>query len=162
MTSDRTSAGFVRILCLCPLVACGAAPDAGGESAPVSVAAPTAVVSASRSPSIESSQVNGVWIFQIEPGVAQDARLQGVARVVDGCLHVDDNVVVWQSSDAQKVEALVSSLMDRPAREVVLGGGGSSLRKSSAVDAFFAELTELCPTSEVWSAGPLSADWIVE
>lgn len=73
MSSERTCGGFVCIISVCSLIACGTQPGVGADSASATMAAPSLVVAASHSLDIEASQVNGVWLFLVEPGVTEDA-----------------------------------------------------------------------------------------
>jgi len=140
----------------CWLAACadasgGAAVDASGTS---SGGAPS---SATNSSAIESSQVDGVWIFLHQSTIDEEARFAGAAEVVNGCLRVGEQVVVWRKSDADQVRSLIESLKDQPSRAVVLGGG-----EATAFGSMYAEMTELCPTSSVWFSARLQDGWLVE
>lgn len=102
-------------------------------------------------------QVDGVWVFvfEEEPTLIMQALTGGSASVVDGCLFVDDQVVVWYDHHVAKVEELVASLNDGQEISIEgLGGGGISLDEGSTTDEFPPEVLEHCSPTAVWFSGP--------
>lgn len=112
-------------------------------------------------PGIESSMVDGVWVFFDQPGISPDARLEGTAKIVEGCLSVDEYVVIWKKPDAAAVTTLVESLREGASTRVVLGGAGSSVMIDSAPGDTLGELVRYCSASSVWFSGPLQTGWLV-
>ncbi len=77
-----------------------------------------------------STQIDGVWVFfwpELPEGavvVNEQSRLAGKARISEGCLYVDDQVVVWQEGRRGDIEAAIRDV--REGKEIMLEGAGAS------------------------------------
>src|SRR5262245_32349861 len=104
------------------LLAAACAAEAGDATVPNPSASERAPQGEAQA--IEASKVGDVWIFLNNSLLSLEARLEGQAQIVDGCLHVDEYVVVWKKPDLLEVQDFVGSLLTRAPQTVVLGGGG--------------------------------------
>lgn len=112
-------------------------------------------------PGIESSMVEGVWVFFDQPGISADARFEGTAKIVDGCLSVDEYIVIWQKPDAAAMTKLVESLREGASTRVVLGGAGARILMDTSLAETLRELTQHCAASSVWFSAPLRTGWLL-
>lgn len=101
---------------------------------------------------VTALQIDGVWVFEYDPDGFDNALLSGPADIVDGCLVVDNAVVVWHVSQRSEAESVVSEVLSGKHPQMELGGGGLSLSEGSILDDFPAAVTERCAVSEVWFA----------
>jgi hypothetical protein len=72
---------------------------------------------------IEASQIESAWVFTVEgseggPGAA----LVGVTSIVEGCLLVDDAVVVWPLSDRERAAAAIRGAREEQSSVLTIGG----------------------------------------
>ena len=106
---------------------------------------------------VGGQQVDGVWVFVFdeEPTSSMHALTGGSASIVEGCLLVDDQVVVWHDQHLAGVEEVVAALNDGQAITIEgLGGGGISLAEGSTTDEFPPEVQEHCSPTAVWFSAP--------
>lgn len=103
-------------------------------------------------PAVQAIQVGDTWVFAYEetPSTSMDALTSGVVAAVDGCLEVDEAVVVWWPEQLDQVEELVAQVEAGGAPEVQLGGGGSSLAEGASPDDFPEAVREHCTPGGVW------------
>jgi hypothetical protein len=105
---------------------------------------------------IVPEQVNGIWIFSYTPDGWNDARNEGIARIVGDCLVVRDMAVIWHSNQLPKVRNLVSKVLAGESPRVELGGSEMSLDDTEGEGDVYlpAEILERCPTiRSVWYSG---------
>lgn len=105
-------------------------------------------------PPIEAVQINGVWVFQHRPDVIIEALHSGFPEIRDGCLYVDDTIVVWHADRIEEAEEAVAAAKRGERPQLLIGGGGISLDEGAAPDDIPAVITERCPASAVWFGGP--------
>lgn len=102
---------------------------------------------------VESVKIDDVWVFRHRPASGGDAALHsGVAEIKDGCLYVDDAVVIWDKSQIDQAEELIAEIKAGGQPEVLLGGGGISLDEGDT--PIPSVIAELCPTRAVWYSSP--------
>jgi hypothetical protein len=107
---------------------------------------------------VEAVEIDGVWLFRysLRPDAIRLTALHGgTAEIVDGCLYVDDTVVLWPAELLDQAAELVAAAKrgERPA--VTIGGGGMSLAEGSSRGDIPEVITEVCPEARaVWVAAP--------
>lgn len=102
---------------------------------------------------VEPVEIDEVWVFQHNPAGGSDTALHsGVAEIKDGCLYVDDAVVVWRKSQIDQAENLIKEIRAGEQPDVRLGGGGISLDEGDT--PIPSVITDLCPTRVVWYSSP--------
>ncbi len=113
-------------------------------------------------PSVEASQVDGVWVFTYaeDPGFYMQALGGGEAAIVDGCLEVGGAVVVWHAQQLDQVEEVFALIEAGESPTVRVGGGGTSLDEGGSLDEFPDAVLEHCATTSLWWAGP--EDLVIE
>ncbi len=137
--------------------------DSGDESAlpeagQVDAAEPGGAGEPSRMPTgapdrVDAEQHNGVWLFSLNPAGGGDAALgSGAASIVDGCLVVGEEVVVWLEADLDFARSLVDSVAMGEAPEVTVGGGGIALGEGATVDDLPMTVLSRCGARDVWFA----------
>ena len=105
-----------------------------------------------KNPAVEAIQIGETWVFAYEetPVTGMDALTHGTVAAVDGCLQVDDAVVVWWPEQLDRVEELVAQVEAGGAPDVQLGGGGSSLAEGASSEDFPDAVREHCEPAAVW------------
>lgn len=98
------------------------------------------------------TQVDGVRVFfwpdelpEVPEGtvlICHEARLQGEARIVEGCLYVGDTVAIWRSDRYDEIQAAIRSV--KMGKEVILTDVGSGLWSDPSTGGAEAQ-------PEVWS-----------
>jgi hypothetical protein len=107
----------------------------------------------------QTRQVDDVYTFFHEETSWSDALLGGSAHVADGCLYVDDAVVVWPAEDFFLIETLIRWVSARGPLLVSFGGGGRTRDEGDPFERDFEGLLAACPTSTVLFSAPLPASW---
>lgn len=106
-------------------------------------------------PGVDSMQIDGVWLFTYQPdGDSLDARHGGSVGIQNGCLTVDEAVVVWPASDVELAASYVRDALAGNPTEVVVGGGGFDLDEDDEVGRLAKPIFELCSVRAVWFAEP--------
>lgn len=148
-----------RILATDPVGVEGPAPDGG----PGRDAEPGAGGSAARDGGHDAGgpdagvgfterQYEGVWVFEYAPDLYLAALMTGVARIENGCLYVNDTVVVWDASrgaDAEQAITLVQQGLDL---EVTLGGGTWPVGDEPVFEPVRSAVNERCPGTVFFAA----------
>jgi hypothetical protein len=106
---------------------------------------------------VEAIQIDRVWVFQHDPVGWDDALHGGSAEIQDGCLYVDDTIVVWHVDQLEQATQIIADLKAGRQREMLIGGGGISLDEGASPEEIPAIITEHCPTSAVWYGAPTSS-----
>ncbi len=132
------------------LVGCFVAGCIGSSSAPEGQRAEGTSTDAEQG-AISVMQVEGVWIFAHDPDGGDDALLSGPATIRDGCLVVEDFVVVWHVDRLADASAAVTALNAGETPVMAVGGSGLSLSEGAPIEPFPADLLARCPTEKnVW------------
>jgi hypothetical protein len=103
---------------------------------------------------IDALQVDGVWIFQHNPSIAMDALHGGFAEIRDGCLYVDDTIVVWHVSQLDEARQTVAAVRAGERPELLVGGGGISIVEGGQQVEIPAVILERCAAIAVWFGSP--------
>ena len=103
---------------------------------------------------IEALQIDGVWVFQHQPEFANQALHSGTAEIVDGCLVVDNTIVVWSVDRINEATEAIAAVKAGESPQLLIGGGGISLDEGARPDQIPAVITGRCPTSAVWFGAP--------
>ena len=104
---------------------------------------------------VDALQLEDVWVFTYSETQesSMDALTAGQAVVVDGCLQIDDAVVIWEDEHLSVVEEILVRINAGESLSVQVGGGGSSLDEGGALDDFPAEVLDHCSPTGIWFAG---------
>lgn len=105
-------------------------------------------------PAIEASQVDGVWVFSHDPAGGMDALHSGAPEIVDGCLVIDDTIVVWHVGRIDEAAAAVAAAQAGEAPPLLIAGGGLSVAEGTDPADIPAVITDRCPTGAVWFGAP--------
>jgi ABC-type glycerol-3-phosphate transport system substrate-binding protein len=105
---------------------------------------------------VTAQQVSGTWVFTHDPDAFNEALHSGVPEIRDGCLYVDDTIVVWHASDIAYAEQLVEDVEAGMTPDVLVPGGGLSLDEGASPIQIPKTIRDRCPTNAVWFAGPLN------
>ena len=103
---------------------------------------------------IEAFQIDGVWVFQHQPEVAMDALHSGTPEIVNGCLVVDNTIVVWHFDRIDEAAEAIAAAKAGESPQLLIGGGGISVDEGATPDQIPTIITDLCPTSAVWFGAP--------
>lgn len=101
---------------------------------------------------ITAAEVGDVWIFTHRPSGGDDALHGGRASIVDGCLYVDDTVIIWHIDDLARVDAVVRQVHSGAEIDLTVGGGGISLEEGGQADQIPQVIRDRCRTRAVWFA----------
>ena len=101
-------------------------------------------------PDVEAMQIDGVWVFQHNPDGSNAAHHSGTAEVVDGCLMVDDTIVVWHVDRIDDATQAIAAIKAGDTPQLLVGGGGISIDEDASPDLIPAVINERCPTRAVW------------
>ena len=145
MGGMKSRAAVLGIAVLVVVVAaCGpTATDADGEPGD----------SAVETGGIEALQIDGVWVFQHRPRFGNDALHGGTLEIVDGCLVIDNTIVVWHVDRIDQAAGAVAAVKAGKSPQLLIGGGGISVEEGTRPDQFPTVITQRCPTSAVWFNG---------
>ncbi|MDD9932216.1 MAG: hypothetical protein OXT09_01355 [Myxococcales bacterium] len=103
--------------------------------------------------SIDSHRHDGVWLFSLDPAGGGDSALgSGAASIVDGCLVIGEEVVVWLEDDLDFARSLIDSVAAGEAPKVTVGGGGIALGEGATVDDLPMTVLSRCGARDVWFA----------
>jgi len=79
----------------------------------------------------------------------------GAPTIVDGCLTVDELVVVWHADRIAEARQAIAAAKAGSTTRVELGGGGMSLDEGAKASDFPAAVTKACPNAKgVWFQAP--------
>ena len=102
---------------------------------------------------VQAVEVDGVWVFQHDPAeVSNDALHSGTPAIVNGCLVIDDAVVIWPSDQIDQAEHVVSGVLAGDVRSVTVSGGGLSLDEGATPDQLPGAVVTQCAADAVWFA----------
>lgn len=99
---------------------------------------------------IEAIQIDGVWVFRHDPDVHMTAGHSGTAEIKDGCLYIDDTVVIWDVDQLEAAERIVAETKAGVQRDLLIGGGGIRLDEGASPEDIPEVVSETCPTTAVW------------
>ena len=106
--------------------------------------------SAADTAGIEALQIDGVWVFQHQPEFTHHALHGGTPEIADGCLVIDNTIVVWHVDRIDEAAAAISAVKAGESPALLIGGGGISVDEGARPDQFPTVITDQCPTSAVW------------
>ena len=101
-------------------------------------------------PGLEAMQIDGVWVFQHNPDGSNAALHSGTAEIVNGCLMVDNTIVVWHVDRIHDATHAIAAIKAGDAPQLLVGGGGVSIDEGASPDLIPTVITERCPTRAVW------------
>ncbi|MES2642884.1 MAG: hypothetical protein V4850_25595 [Myxococcota bacterium] len=103
---------------------------------------------------VEALQMDGAWVFTYResPDLSMHALLTGPAAVVDGCLRVGDQVVVWREQHLGTVGEITARIDEGEVVSVSLGGGGGSVGEGM-MENVPEDVRDRCSLSGVWHSG---------
>ena len=110
--------------------------------------------SAADTAGIEALQIDGGWVFQHQPEFTMNALHGGTPKIVDGCLVIDNTIVVWHVDRIDEAAGAISAVKSGESPRLLIGGGGISLDEGARPDQIPAVITGRCPTSAVWFGAP--------
>ncbi len=103
---------------------------------------------------IEALSIDGVWVFRHDPAAGMDALHGGRAEIVEGCLVVDEAIVVWHADRFHEAAAAIAAIRSGENPEVLIPGGGISLKEGTSPEELPTVITDRCPASTVWFGAP--------
>ena len=106
--------------------------------------------------SIEAQQVGGVWVFSHDPTSGMDALHGGTPEIVDGCLVIDDTIVVWHVDTMDEAAAAVAAAQAGESPPLLIAGGGLSVEEGSDPADIPGVITDRCSTDAVWFGAAVS------
>ena len=83
-----------------------------------------------------------------------DALHSGTPEIVNGCLVVDNTIVVWHFDCTDDAAEAIAAAKAGESPQLLIGGGGISLDEGATPDQIPTIITDLCPTSAVWFGAP--------
>ena len=103
---------------------------------------------------IEAFQIDGVWVFQHQPEFSNNALHGGIPEIVDGCLVIDNTIVVWHADRIDEAAKAISAVKAGERPQLLIGGGGISIKEGTRPDQIPTGITDRCPTPAVWFGAP--------
>ncbi len=103
---------------------------------------------------VTAIQIDGVWVFEYTPNGGMDALHSGIPEIIDGCLVIDDTIVVWDSARLDEAAAAISAAKAGESPQLLIAGGGLSLDEGTDPSQIPDAITEKCQTRAVWFAAP--------
>ncbi len=103
---------------------------------------------------VTAVQIDGVWVFEYSPNSGMTALHSGTPQIIDGCLVIDDTIVVWDSAGLDQAAAAIDAAKAGESPQMLIGGGGLSLDEGTDPSEIPDAITEKCPTRAVWFAAP--------
>ena len=100
---------------------------------------------------VEALQIGGVWVFQHTTDEAMLAAFWGPAEIVDGCLFVNDTIVIWHVSRLDDVQAAIVAIQSGDPVQLETGGGGRSLDDGDQIPT---AISDHCSTSSWYYGAP--------
>jgi hypothetical protein len=111
---------------------------------------------ASAAASLQAETISEVRVFYQDRNVGEghgydEALHSGLASVVDGCLFLGNAIVVWHPDRSEDATRAVEAALQADGHVWSVEGGGMSLAEDGPLPT---EITQHCPTEEVWFASP--------
>lgn len=103
---------------------------------------------------VQAMQIDGVWVFQHEPDTAMAALHSGTPEIVNGCLVIDNTIVVWHTDTLEDAAAAIAAVKAGNSPQLLIGGGGLSVSEGADPAQIPAVISERCPTTAVWFGAP--------
>ena len=150
-SSVRSAAVLVALVLIA--AACSDGPSAN-DSAPLAPGTAEPSNADGDRTGIEAVEIDGVWVFQHQPEVAMDALHSGTPEIVNGCLVVDNTIVVWHFDRIDDAAEAIAAAKAGESPQLLIGGGGLSVDEGATPDQIPTIITDLCPTSAVWFGAP--------
>jgi hypothetical protein len=130
-------------------VACSAGTTDGSNTGEIAATEGSADVSG-----IESVEIDGVWVFRHEPEVSMDALHSGTPEIVNGCLMIDNTVVVWHPDTLEDAAAAIAAAKAGDSPQLLISGGGISVSEGADPTSIPDVISDRCPTDAVWFGAP--------
>jgi len=106
---------------------------------------------------VVASQIDGVWVFQYDPQGGLGSLLEGPATIVDGCLYISDNLVVWDVDRLDELEGIIAAVQAGEEPIVRVGGAGRVVGTDPEGGGFWelpSVIADHCSASLVWFGSP--------
>lgn len=103
---------------------------------------------------IEAVEIDGVWVFMHDPGNYMEALHSGKPEILDGCLMVDDAVVVWHTDMFEDAAAAIAAVKAGDSPQYLISGGGLSVTEGADPMQIPEVITDRCSTEAVWFGAP--------
>lgn len=103
---------------------------------------------------IDAAEIDGVWVFRHEPEVFMDALHSGTPEIVNGCLMIDNTVVVWHTDTFEDATAAIAAAKAGDSSQLVISGGGLSVSEGADPAQIPDVISDRCPTDAVWFGAP--------
>lgn len=132
------------------LIIAAACADGGSSTTAPDATAPDTTAGVVIVDGIAAEELDGTWLFWHRPNGGDDALLGGQASIVDGCLYIDDTIVIWHANDLARAEAVIQTVASGETPQVSVGGSGLSLDEDEDGRAIPQVILERCPTRAVW------------
>ena len=101
---------------------------------------------------LTAEEIQDTWVFFHDPDGGDAALHSGTAVIRDGCLYVDDAVVVWHETQRELAGEVIEDVMAGIATPLSIGGGGVSISEGADLASFPSIITDRCPTDTIWYA----------
>ena len=110
----------------------------------------------SQGPTIVTEKIDDTWVFFYDelPSVSMQSKFEGKASISDGCLYVDNMIVIWDRQRFEELKQTILRLQDHKIVRLHGGGGGVSLSEGATPDQIPRVITDRCKTSTVWFSEP--------
>jgi len=103
---------------------------------------------------VEAVSVDGVWVFAHDPAAAGDALHSGTPQIIDGCLVIDNTIVVWPVGALDDATAAVAAAHAGEQSALLIAGDGISTSEGTSADLIPEVITQRCPITAVWFGAP--------
>ena len=103
---------------------------------------------------IEAVEIDGVWVFRHEPEVFMNALHSGTPEIVNGCLMIDNTVVVWHTETFEDATAAIAAAKAGESAQLLIGGGGLSVSEGADPKQIPDVISDRCPTEAIWFGAP--------
>ncbi len=93
-------------------------------------------------------------MLQHQPESAMEALHSGTPEIVDGCLVVDNTILVWHVDRIDEATEAIAVVKAGESPQLLIGGGVISVDERARPDQIPTVITDRCPTSAVWFGAP--------
>lgn len=83
-----------------------------------------------------------------------DALHSGTPEIVNGCLMIDNAVVVWHTDTFEDAAAAVAAAKAGDSAQFLISGGGLSVSEGADPTQIPDVISDRCPTDAVWFGAP--------
>ena len=103
---------------------------------------------------IEAIDIDGVWVFRHDPESSMAALHSGTPEILNGCLMIDNTVVVWHTDAFEDAAAAIAAAKAGASRQYLIGGGGLSVTEGADPMQIPEVISDRCSTEAVWFGAP--------